>query len=265
MTATTALTTTTHPIPQDTVAAALEDPAIKKAINREPTPEQLEVLTYLDGFNLHYIANSEFAYLNLPPHLREIHYTTKGICNGAFLPNAWLTLSECLVGVMELLWENADTFAGLPQEERQEYVLELTRKVSNKAIRRPKELQLPEHTSDADISVPSCTCNPLELDKELPNYGRRVHQSKPDGVSHTQGRSDWVLAHQYENFLIADLDSRRAAAIMPEPEGEFERCERLLGADDADWYWTVRANHDLFPQRHPERHVLTVAERKRYQ
>jgi hypothetical protein len=229
----------------------------------EPTPEQREVIDYLDDFNLNYIANSEFAYLNLRPHLREIHDTAKGICSTAFLPNARMTLLECLGGVIALLWENADTFAGLPKEERQEYVVELTRKASNKEIRRPKELQLPEHTSDADISVPSCTRNPLELDPALQNYGQRVYHSKPEGVSHIQGRPDWVKVNKYENALIADIDGSRA--VVPESESEFERCERLLDTDDADWYWSVKANRDLFPQRHPERRILTAAERKRYQ
>jgi hypothetical protein len=229
----------------------------------EPTPAQLEVIDYLDGLNLNYIANSEFAHLNLRPYLRQIYDQAKRTCNQSRLPNARLTLLECLAGFMALLWESADTFAGLAPDARLAYALELTTKVSNKANRRPTETQLPEYTSDLDVRVPSCTRNPLELDVESRNFGQRVYHSKPESVSHIQGRPDWVKANKYENDLIADVDGSRAAT--PESESEFERCERLLGADEADWYWSVKANRDLFPQRHPERCTLTAVGRKRFQ
>lgn len=227
------------------------------------TPSQSEVLAYLDGFNLNYIANSEFAYLNFRPHLKEIYAHAKKICSRQFSPNPQWTLRECLTGFVALLWEKSEDFAGLPEDGRQAYALQLLTRAANRAIRRPRETQLPGYTSDLDVSVPSCTRNPMDPDPKSDNYGQRVYNSKPEGLSHIQGRPDWVNANQYENNLIAAIDGSRAA--VPDSESEFEKCERILGSDDADWYWSVKANRDLFPQRHPARRVLTAAERKRYE
>lgn len=227
------------------------------------TPAQQLVIEYLDGLAEHFnrLEYSEYAHHNFPPRFRKLYDKAKKICNGAFLVNARVTLRECFVEFVARLWENAETFAARSPDKRQAYAIELMRKSANKAIRRPKEKQLPEHTSDRDISVPSCTRNPLELDPELQNHGKRVYQPKPDGLNHLrQGYVDWVLANEYENALIEKIER-----VVPNTETEYERCVRLLGEDDADWYWTIKANHELFNQRRPERMVLSATERKRFQ
>jgi len=204
---------------------------------------------------------SEYAHRNLPAHLRVIHDEAKNICNGVFLPNARGTLREALVQFIGRLWMNAETFARLPVNERQAYAVELVKTATNAAVRRPKEVQFPENQPEVDIRVSSSTRNPLDCDPDSDNYGTRTQPPRPAGTAHIQGRADWMKANAFEDELIANIDCSRAAA--PEPETEYERCVRLLG-DDADWYWTVKSNHEQFRERNPQRKKLSGTESKRF-
>lgn len=201
---------------------------------------------------------SEFAHQNFAPHLRELHKVAKKICNSAFLVNASVTLRECFLEFVARLWENAEKFAATPPDKRQTLAIDLMRESANKSIRRPVEVQLPEYTSDGDISVPSGTHNPLIVDSESENCGKRIYQSN-SGAGYVRRHPDWVLANEYENALIEEIER-----VVPDTETEYERCVRLLG-EDADWYWTVKANHEIFHQRDPRRMVLPAVGRKRFQ
>ncbi|PWT79021.1 MAG: hypothetical protein C5B59_00485 [Bacteroidetes bacterium] len=214
----------------------------------DPTPAQAQVIQYLQGLNLNHLEASEHAHRNLPSHLREIYTAVKRVCNKVFLPQARSTLCECLAEFYIGLLESAEEFAGLPEQSRQEFALSLAKKAAYKIARKPMELQ-PFPQTDRDIRIKS-GAQPRYFDEE---------DDSPDG--HYR-HPDWITMNEYENSLIEKIDAKRSR--QPAPEPAYERCVRLLGETDANWFWSVKSNHDTYRQRHPEHRVLTNAETVRY-
>jgi hypothetical protein len=150
---------------------------------------------------------------------------------------------------------HADEFAGMDSSLRQPFAINLAQKAANKAVRKPKELQIPI-AREVDISLKSRNLNDGGL--LTGKKGERVYVTEVP-----RGRASWTLANEYENSLIAHLDAKRNP--QPEPETDFECCVRLLGTEDANFYWSYRTDTIITRQRSEGRTAKTPAEKKRFQ
>lgn len=123
---------------------------------------------------------------------------------------------------------------------------------------------------------------PLELTDNVDDVDNGDSDDEYGGHSSTcLRRVDWILANEVEDRAIDRIDLARARGtqapasesvcvgghqhVEPRPgeETEFERAERLLSPEELTWYWEIKTQQEILPERHADRRSLTNAERKR--
>jgi hypothetical protein len=145
-----------------------------------------------------------------------IYAAVKRVCNSHWQAEAGQLLLEAYdetrLTLHQLVLTNMIT-----KREMLECAVDIARKVTRRFMRSRREWQLPADGNDHSIALKT---------------GGRMVDGKSGGHVVTS-RADWRLAHEYEDVLIAWIDSKRVQ--LRAAEYDYERWVRLLGQRDADF------------------------------
>jgi hypothetical protein len=155
---------------------------------------------------------------------------------------------ETLDALCLSLLQSAESFCALPDSQRKAFIRRTAATAFNKVIRRLPEIQAEPSPADEDESP--------DVEQDVALSSRRC---------------DWKLSNASEDAIIARIDAERAEKNalnhrIPEQEPtDYEQAVLVLGVEDADWYWNLKADAELYRERSEHRTPRTRADQRKFE